>query len=109
MGAKIGSIIYSSAIMGKDSATDELPAEPEQQIMCLYQNIQSFMEHAGGSTDHIIRMSVYLKDNQYRKPFNDEWLKMFPDEHDRPARHISIVEELRKGMVAQVELVAVLD
>ena len=108
MGAKIGPIVYSSAIMGKDSETNELPIDTEQQIECLFKNMETFMLEAGGSVDRIVRMSVYLKDNQFRGIFNQEWLKMFPDEKDRPARHITILPDLSKGMLAQVELVAVL-
>jgi enamine deaminase RidA (YjgF/YER057c/UK114 family) len=108
MGAKIGSIVYSSAIMGKNPETNELPLNPEDQCVLIFQNIESFMEQAGGSPENIIRMSVYLKDNDYRSLFNEQWLKMFPDEHDRPARHISLNDELRNGMVAQVEIIAVL-
>lgn len=108
MGAKIGSIVCSSAIMGKDPETNELPLDPEAQLACLFKNIETFMEQAGGSTGNIIRMSVYLKDNNLRKLFNDQWLNMFPKENDRPARHITIQDELRNGMVAQVEIIAVL-
>ena len=108
MGAKIGNIVFSSAIMGKSAENNELPLEAEPQISCLFQNIQSFMESAGGSSENIIRMSVYLKDNSYRELFNKEWLKMFPNEENRPARHISINESLQHGMIAQVELVGVM-
>lgn len=107
MGAKIGSIIYSSAIMGKDPETDELPSDSRDQFKFLFQNIGSFMSSAGGSADDIIRFSVYLSDNSFRESFNEEWLKMFPNPDDRPARHIT-VSPLRNGMVAQVEIVAVL-
>ncbi|WP_134705128.1 RidA family protein [Ammoniphilus sp. YIM 78166] len=107
MGAKIGSIVYSSAIMGKDARTDELPEDAESQFQFLFRNIKAFMEAAGGSTDQIIRMSVYLKDNSYRELFNQEWLRMFPNPHDRPARHISLAD-LNRGMCAQVEIIAVL-
>ncbi len=108
MGAKIGNIVFSSAIMGKNAENNELPLEAEPQISCLFQNIESFMKSAGGSSENIIRMSVYLKDNSYRELFNKEWLKMFPNEEDRPARHISINESLQHGMIAQVELVGVM-
>lgn len=108
MGAKIGSIVYSSAIMGKDPETNELLLDPENQLACLFKNIETFMEQAGGTTGNIIRMSVYLKDNSLRNLLNKEWLIMFPDERDRPARHITIHDELRNGMVAQVEMIAVL-
>ena len=65
------------------------------------------MDAAGGSPDDIIRMSVYLKNDDLRATFNEEWLKMFPNEHDRPARHITLVD-LPKKLNVQVEIVAVL-
>lgn len=108
MGAKIGNLICSSGIMGKDAATGKLPEDPHQEIGCLYRNIRSFMEQAGGTTDHIIKMSVFLKDNAYKEAFNEEWLRMFPDPHSRPARHIMVID-LPGGMRAQVELTAVLE
>ncbi|WP_227937899.1 RidA family protein [Alkalihalobacillus deserti] len=107
MGAKIGSMVYSSAIMGKDSRTDQLPEEPQSQMKFIFRNIKLFMESAGGSTDNIIRMNVFLKENSVREDFNEEWLKMFPDNADRPARHITL-KDLSRGMYVQVELIAVL-
>ncbi len=107
MGAKIGNIVYSSAIMGKIPGEKHLPQDPERQITQLFLNIHSFMKKAGGTSGHIIQMSVYLKDNSLRELFNQEWVRMFPDPRDRPARHITIVD-LRNGMQAQVEIVAVL-
>ena len=35
------------------------------------------MRNAGGSPDHIIRMTVYLREEQYREAINREWLKSF--------------------------------
>lgn len=107
MGAKIGSIIYSSAIMGKDPETDQLPSDSKGQIKFIFRNIRSFIASAGGSTEDIIRFSVYLSDDSYRESFNEEWIEMFQNPKDRPARHIT-VNPLRNGMVAQVEIVAVL-
>ncbi|SDH25338.1 2-iminobutanoate/2-iminopropanoate deaminase [Alteribacillus persepolensis] len=107
MGARIGSFVCSSAIMGKDARTDELPEDEQQQITCLFENIKQFMEEAGGSPKDIIKLSVYLKDDSVRSLFNDGWREMFPDPDDRPARHIT-VKDLRRGMCAQVEITAVL-
>ena len=45
------------------------------------------MEKAGGTTEDIGHMTVFLKEESYRDAINKEWLKMFPDEHNRPARH----------------------
>jgi 2-iminobutanoate/2-iminopropanoate deaminase len=107
MGAKIGNLVYSSGISGRDPKTNELPTDPDRQAERLFQNVRTFMAQAGGTTDAIIRMTVYVSDEKYRETINHEWLKMFPDAHDRPARHATRAE-LRGGVLFQVEVVAVL-
>ena len=106
-GAKIGNVVFSSAISGLDPKTNELPKEPERQAEILFKNIRTFMELAGGTTEDIGHMTVFLKEESYRGAINKEWLKMFPDEHNRPARH-AIKIELRGEVLFQIELIAVL-
>lgn len=107
MGAKIGNIIFSSGIMGKDPETNTLPDDPIREVECLFGNVRAFMNAAEGTTDDILRMTVFLKDNELRPAFNKEWIKMFPNEEDRPARHITL-KDLPSNMNVQVEVIAVL-
>ena len=107
MGAKIGNTVYSSAISGKNAKTQELPADPDTQAEVLFDNIRAFMELAGGTPDDIIHMSVYMKEEEDRDSINKAWLKMFPDEHSRPARH-AVKSPLRGKVLFQIEVVAVL-
>ena len=107
MGARIGNIVYSSAISGIEPQTKSPPQDPDKQAEALFRNIRTFMKQAGGTPEDIIRMTVYLKEESYREAINKEWLKMFPDEHSRPARH-AIKIELRGEVLFQIELVAVL-
>jgi 2-iminobutanoate/2-iminopropanoate deaminase len=107
MGARIGNMVYSSGISGRDPQTNELPDHPDKQAELLFQNIRTFMAQAGGTPDDILRMTVYVQDEAYRESINKEWLKMFPDAHSRPARH-ALKAELRGGMLMQVEVIAVL-
>lgn len=106
-GAKIGNMVFSSAISGRDAETGKLPEEPDRQAEALFRNIRTFMKNAGGTPDNIAHMTVFLKEEKHRDPINKEWVKMFPDEKDRPARH-AVTGELRGGMLFQVELIAVL-
>jgi enamine deaminase RidA (YjgF/YER057c/UK114 family) len=108
MGVEIGGLVFSSAIMGRDPETGELPSDPARQTELVFQHVRSLLAAAGAGPETIARMSVYVKDDAYREDVNREWLKMFPDEHDRPARHITRVD-LQQGMLVQCELVAVLD
>ncbi len=106
-GARIGNIVFSSAISGRDTKTNEIPAEPDKQAEALFQNVRTFMELAGGNPADIGHMTVYLKEERYRESINKEWLNMFPNENDRPARH-SITASVRGEMLFQIELIAVL-
>ncbi len=107
MGAAIGNVVFSSAISGRDPETNALPEEPDRQAGVLFQNIRTFMERAGGTTDNIGHMTVYLKEERYRESINKEWLKMFPSEHDRPARH-AIKSEVRGEVLFQIEIIAII-
>ena len=106
-GAKIGNMVFSSAISGKDTATDKVPADADEQAEALFKNIRKFMELAGGTPENIAHMTVFLKDEKDRDSINKAWNKMFPDEHNRPARH-AIKADIRGGLLFQVELIAVL-
>ncbi len=73
----------------------------------MFRNLRLFLEAAGASPDNIGYMKVYLKEEKYRDAVNQAWLKMFPDEHDRPARH-AIKTELRGDNLFQIEVLGVL-
>jgi 2-iminobutanoate/2-iminopropanoate deaminase len=106
-GVVIGNMIFSSAISGKDAKTGILSSNPDEQAEAMFRNLGRFMEKAGGTPENIAHMKVYLKEEKFRDSVNKAWLKMFPDEHDRPARH-AVKVELRGDVLFQVEVIAVL-
>jgi enamine deaminase RidA (YjgF/YER057c/UK114 family) len=103
---EIGGVVFSSAIFGADPETGELPDDPARQAELCFRHVRTLLEQAGGGPADVARMSVYLADDAYREHVNREWLAMFPDEDDRPARHTTRTD-LRRGMLVQVEFVAV--
>ena len=84
---RIGKLIVSGAIHGVDPATHSMPVELTAQCANVFANMKAIVEAAGGSTEDIIKMTVYLRDRNNRGSLNAEWLRMFPDEATRPARH----------------------
>ena len=106
-GVVIGNLIFSSAISGKDAQTGVLSTEPDEQAEAMFRNLKLFMEKAGGTPEDIAHMTVFLKEEKYRDSVNKAWFKMFPDEHDRPARH-ALKVELRGQILFQIEVIAVL-
>jgi len=107
MGARVGNMLFSSGIMGKDPATNTLPDDVGLQAKYAFQNMLSLLEAGGASLDDLARMTVYIKDETAREAVNEQWLAYFPDPHDRPARH-TLTYDLRGGMLLQLEIVAVI-
>jgi 2-iminobutanoate/2-iminopropanoate deaminase len=104
---ELGGVVFSSAILGQDPATGELPPEPARQTELIFEHVRALLEQAHGSPDAIVKMTFYVTDEAFRDHVNREWLRMFPDENDRPARH-TVRTDVRRGLV-QCEFVAVLE
>lgn len=105
--AVIGNILASGAIMPRDSRTNTVPDTFEGQIALVFQHMKDIVEAAGGTTDDILKINVALKDPSARAAVNDEWLKYFPDEPTRPARHTSPIVGDSPYMI-QIDFMAVL-
>lgn len=60
----------------------------------------------GATLDDVAHVTAFIKDNSQREELNAEWLKCFPDPHDRPARH-TLVTDLQGGTLLQLEIIAV--
>lgn len=105
--ARVGQVLCSSAIAGKDPATGQLPADAATQVRHAFANLRAVLAAGGATLADVVKLTVYLKDNAVREAINAEWLACFPDPHDRPARHI-LVYELQHGMQLQIEVMAVI-
>ena len=106
--ARIGPFVYSGAITGRDPETRAMPPDLDTQTVNLFRHVREIIEAAGGSTDDIIRMTVYLREFRDRDAVNREWEAMFPDPDDRPARQ-ALPAAFDGDMRVQCDFVAVLD
>jgi 2-iminobutanoate/2-iminopropanoate deaminase len=107
-GVKCGNMVYSSALFGMDPDNGKVPEDVRKQVKLVFRHLKTLVEVAGGTIDNIAHTAVLLTDNSHRPFVNEEWLSMFPDENDRPARHVTITS-LAPGVHVQIEMVAVLD
>jgi 2-iminobutanoate/2-iminopropanoate deaminase len=104
---RIGNLLVSGGIHGVDPATGKVAPTLEAQCAHMFQHVRSIVEAAGGTTDDIIKLTVWMNDRSQREALNREWLKMFPDEHTRPARH-TMRAQLDGGMLIQCDMMAVI-
>lgn len=83
----IDGLLMSGVVLGTDPVTGEMPPTMEAQCANMFGHVRAIVEAAGGTTADILKMTVWFRDLSQRGPVNDEWVRMFPEHDDRPARH----------------------
>jgi 2-iminobutanoate/2-iminopropanoate deaminase len=106
--ARIGNLMFTGSIQGTDPATGKLPATLAEQCAMMFGNVRRIIEGAGGTTDNIVKMTVWMVDRGQRGVLNEEWVRMFPDPATRPARH-TMQSALDMGKLVECDFVAVFD
>lgn len=104
---RIGQMLYSSSIQGTDPLTGEYGATLEEQCRLMFRHVDRIVRAAGGAPDHIIKMTVWMRDREQREALNREWLTMFPDSQSRPARH-TMASPLDGDKLIECDFIAVL-
>ena len=84
---RIANIVVSGAIHPTDPTTRVIPDDLAAQCANMFENVKSVIEAAGGTTEDIIKINVFIRDRNNREPLNVAWLRLFPDPESRPARH----------------------
>jgi enamine deaminase RidA (YjgF/YER057c/UK114 family) len=105
---RIGNLLVSGVINGVDPATGKVPRTLEEQCAFLFGHMRRIVEAGGGTTDNIIKMTVWMKDRSQRQALNREWLRMFPDEKTRPARH-TMQGNMEGAVLIQCDFMAVIN
>ena len=106
---RVGPLLMSGLINGTDPATGKLAETLPEQCRHVFAQVRRIVEAAGGSTADIVRIGVWLKDRSQREPLNEQWLAMFPDANDRPARLSVQAGDLSGGILVQCEITAYID
>ncbi len=102
---RLGGLLFSGIVYGLDPATGKVAPGIDEQCALMFQHIRTIVEAGDGTVDDIVKITVWLQDRSQRDPVNREWLKMFPDPTNRPARQ-AMQAELTGGMLVQCDFVA---
>lgn len=103
----VGNVLFTSVIGGLDPQASGPEQGPEEQVAHAFSSLWRIIEAAGAGADRIGKITVYLKDFRHREFVNREWLRLFPDENDRPARHV-MQADLQGNTLIQMDVIAVL-
>lgn len=105
--SRVGNIVMTGGISGINS-DKTFPADINTQARQMFATMKRIVEAAGATMDDVIKITVWLRDPAaQRAALNEEWVKVFPDEHSRPARHVMRNDYLAKDMLIQCDAMAV--
>jgi enamine deaminase RidA (YjgF/YER057c/UK114 family) len=109
MGARIGDLFASSGVSGVDpSSTDKIePVEGAAgQAHFGLRNIRALAEQGGLTLDDIGHITVLVQDYADLPAIDAEWVALFPDPSNRPARQVMQLGLQRRSR-AQFHMLAV--
>ncbi|HWJ85654.1 MAG TPA: RidA family protein [Cellulomonas sp.] len=106
--SRIGPLLASGVLTGRDPVTREMPAGIDEQCANVFTHVRALLAAAGGTPDDVLTMTFVLVDYRDRDALNREWTAMFPDAAHRPARKV-LAGTLDRGGLVQCDLLAVLD
>ena len=104
---RIGNMIATGIIYGLDPATGRPAATLDEQCRLMFQHLRNVLAAAGAGPEHVLKLTVWLKDRTQRDAVNREWLIMFPVRSDMPARQ-ALEADLDGGKLVQCDCLAVL-
>ena len=100
--SRIGPLVMSSIIVGRDPGSSSVPESIEAQLANLFVHVGEMLHACGADWQHVVKMNFYLPGLDLRKELNEPWVAHFPDPNSRPARHT----QLSTGQTAQCDFVA---
>ena len=98
-GYEVNGMIYTSGQIPVDPATGNIPEGIAAQAAQSCKNVG-----AGSGFDRVIKTTCFLANMEDFAAFNEEYAKYFVS---RPARSCVAVKELPKGVLCEVEAIAV--
>ena len=99
-----GNTLYTSGQLGLIPATGELPQGVEAQARQALTNLGAVLQAGGMGFADVVKTTVFLADMGDFAAFNEVYAKYFTS---KPARSCVAVKELPKGVLCEIEAIAI--
>ena len=103
-GIQTGNMVFLSGQLGIDPATGKMPEGVEAQAKQSLANVEALLTAAGATFADVVKTTVYLADIADFAAFNEVYARYFTS---KPARSCVAVRELPKGVLCEIEAIAV--
>lgn len=99
-----GSFVYASGQIPLNPATGEIPEGITEQTRQSLSNVCGILEATGLTTDNVVKTTVFLRDMADFGAMNEVYAQVFKEPY--PARSAVAVRELPKGVLVEIEVIA---
>ncbi len=103
-GYEVNGMIYTSGQIPVNPATGEIPEGIAAQAEQSCKNVGAILEAAGSGYDRVIKTTCFLAEIADFNAFNEVYAKYFVS---KPARSCVAVKDLPKGVLCEVEAIAI--
>ena len=100
----VGDFVYTSGQIPVNPANGEVPAGIAAQAEQSCKNVAAILEAAGTTLEGVVKTTCFLADMGDFVAFNEVYAKYFTS---KPARSCVAVKDLPKGVLCEIEAVAV--
>ncbi len=101
---EVNGLVFTSGQIPVDPATGQIPEGIAAQAEQSCKNVGAILEASGSSLDKVIKTTCFLADIGDFSAFNEVYGKYFTG---KPARSCVAVKEIPKGVLCEIEAVAV--
>jgi len=101
----VNGFVYTSGQIPVDPRTGAIPEGIEAQAEQSCKNVGAILESAGTGFDRVFKTTCFLADMADFAAFNEVYAQYFTS---KPARSCVAVRELPKGVLCEIEAIAVL-
>lgn len=99
-----GSFVYASGQIPINPATGEIPEGITEQTRQSLENVKAILAEAGLTVANVVKTTVFLRDMADFGAMNEVYGKVFSEPY--PARSAVAVRELPKGVLVEIEVIA---
>jgi 2-iminobutanoate/2-iminopropanoate deaminase len=100
---RFGDLVFTSGQAGRNRETGKMGDVADQARRCIA-NISAVLEAAGTSLEHVLKVTVFLRNVEDRDAFNVVYKELMPQPY--PARSAAFCELGFPDMLVEMEVVA---
>ena len=103
-GITVGDFVFTSGQIPVNPATGEIPEGISAQAEQSCKNVAAILEAAGVTLEHVVKTTCFLAEMGDFAAFNEVYARYFVS---KPARSCVAVKDLPKGVLCEIEALAV--